>query len=453
MNRLWNLGKLVVVAALIAGALALPESGAKGSAPGSAGVRCRIELDRAVLPVAEGERAVVKVTLDAPPAPPRQKRPAVNLALVLDRSGSMRGTKLQKAKEAAIEALRRLGPRDIFAVVTYDTNIQTIVPAQHATNIAAIEERIRAIRTGGSTALFGGVSQGAAEVRKNLDGNYVHRIVLLSDGLANVGPQTPEDLGRLGTALIKEDISVTTVGVGVDYNEDLMTRLADRSDGNTYFVENSNDLPRIFTAELGDVLSIVAKKVVLIIECPEGVLPVSIIGRDGRIKGRTVELSLNQLYGGQEKYALVEVTVPKAAPGERREIAVARISYDDPFTQRRETALGRASARFSADRDEVAQSFNKAVQRDYFYHRAAVAVDNTIVLSDEGKVKQAVRELRSSARELKQAAQQYNDKKLEERASQLEQQAEDLDRDGMTKKKRKGWVTDNYQFRKQQMTK
>jgi len=280
-----------------------------GAGVSESGVKCRVEIDRAILPVGGVQRAVVKITLDAPPPPEKSMRPAVNLAIVLDRSGSMAGQKLERAKDAAIEALRHLGPMDMFSVVVYDHNVSTVVSAQHAKNIEWIEGRIKQIRSGGNTALFGGVSQGAAEVRKNLDGNYVHRIILLSDGIANVGPSSPEDLGRLGAALIKEDISVTTVGVGTDYNEDLMTSLSQNSDGNTYFVESSRDLSRIFTAEIGDVLSVVAKKVNIIIELPNGVKPLNIIGREGRIKGRMVELSLNQLYGSQKKYALIEVEI------------------------------------------------------------------------------------------------------------------------------------------------
>jgi len=200
-------------------------------------VICRVDLDRAVLQAGEKQKAVVKITLDAPRPPEIVKRPLVNLALVLDRSGSMAGSKLEKAKEAAIEAFRRLGPNDIFSLVIYDHVVETLVPAQRVQNAEWIEGRIQSIHSRGNTALFGGVSQGAAEVRKNLEERYVHRILLLSDGLANVGPRTPEDLGRLGTALSKEDISVTTVGVGTDYNEDLMARLAQNSGGNTYFVD------------------------------------------------------------------------------------------------------------------------------------------------------------------------------------------------------------------------
>ncbi|MEN8212660.1 MAG: VWA domain-containing protein, partial [Thermodesulfobacteriota bacterium] len=278
-------------------------------------VICSIETDRSVLPAGDSQTTILKITLDAPAVPVNIKRPAVNLSLVLDQSGSMNGTKIQKAKAAAIEALTRLGLQDIFSVVVYDSNVNTIVPAQNARNIQSIINTIRQIRAGGSTALFGGVSQGAAEIRKNLENDFVHRIILLSDGLANVGPRMPNDLGRLGAALIKENISVTTIGVGTDYNEDLMAQLAQKSDGNIYFVESGVDLPRIFAAELGDVLNVVAKKVKITITLPDNIKPVNIIGREGRIRGNRIELYMNQLYGNQEKYALIEVNLPESQPG------------------------------------------------------------------------------------------------------------------------------------------
>jgi len=417
------------------------------------GVKCRVEIDRAILPAGGNQRAVVKVTLDAPPPPGKSLRPAVNLAIVLDRSGSMAGQKLQRAKDAAIEALRHLGPMDMFSVVVYDHNVSTVVSAQHAKNIEWIEGRIRQIRSGGNTALFGGVSQGAAEVRKNLGGNYVHRIILLSDGLANVGPSSPEDLGRLGVALIKESISVTTIGVGTDYNEDLMTSLSQKSDGNTYFVESSRDLPRIFTAELGDVLSVVAKKVHVIIECPGGVKPLNIIGREGRIKGRIVELSLNQLYGSQEKYALIEVEIPGGKSGEKKDIAYVNISYENPFTQKRENSSGRVYARFSKDKIKVKKSANIAVQREYNFNLNALSQEKAILLSDKGKNKEAVSELKKSAQKLREVGQEHNDEELLKRAEEIEVQADQIEKEGMTKKYRKVLRTDSYQMKNQQMSK
>ena len=416
-------------------------------------VDCRVEIDRQVLPEGGPQKAVIKVILDSPPPPEQMERPAVNLAIVLDRSGSMSGQKLEKAKDAAIEALRHLGPRDIFSVVVYDHNVRTVVPARSARYVEWIERQIREIRSGGNTALFGGVSQGAAEVRKNFGRGYVHRIILLSDGIANVGPSTPEDLGRLGAALIKEGISVTTVGVGTDYNEDLMTSLSRSSDGNSYFVESSRDLPQIFAAELGDVLSVVAKRVHVIVECPDGVRPLAIVGREGRIREGTVELYLNQLYGGQQKYALIEVEVPGKKSGEEIHVASVRVSYENPFTQKKETASGSINARFSDDTAEVRKSSNVDVQRDYQLNLNAIAKDKAISLSDMGKKEEAVQELKKSAGQLRSLGQKYGDEKLLNEAEEVEQQAEQIEEKGMTRKYRKSLRTDSYQMKHQQMNK
>ncbi|EFK10383.1 von Willebrand factor type A domain protein [delta proteobacterium NaphS2] len=413
-------------------------------------VGCKIELDRGVLPAENPQNVVVKVTLDAPAPPSRMERPPVNIAIVLDRSGSMSGQKLEKAKQAAIEALRRLGQKDMFSVIVYDHNVKTIVPAQSARNVEWIESRIRGIGPGGNTALFGGVSQGASEVRKNLSNKYVHRIILLSDGLANVGPSSPEDLGRLGAALIKESISVTTIGVGTDYNEDLMARLSQNSDGNTYFVESSRDLPKIFAAELGDVLNVVAKKVSVIIQCPNGVEPVRIIGRDGRINGGTVALSLNQLYGGQEKYVLVEVRVPAGKNGEDTKVAMAEVTYVNPFTRKKEISKGHVNASFSRDPATVEKSANIGVKRDVQLNKKALAEEEAIRFSDDGKAGQAVDALLNSAQQLKDFGTKYKDPEILEKARELEDEADALKTEGMTKKKRKELRTKSYQMKNQQ---
>jgi Ca-activated chloride channel family protein len=442
--------KVVIIALISAISIGWFLNAAPASGTSDPQVVCRVEIDRKVLPVNGAQRAIVKVTLDAPPPPETRERPAVNLAIVLDRSGSMAGDKLTKAKEAAIEALRRLSPQDIFSLVVYDHNVRTIVPAQSAGNVEWIEGRIRNIRSGGNTALFGGVSQGAAEVRKYIGSQYVHRVILLSDGLANVGPSTPDDLGRLGTALIKENISVTTVGVGTDYNEDLMTRLAQNSDGNSYFVESSYDLPRIFASELGDVLSVVAKKVQLRIDCPEGVRPIGIIGRQGRIRGRSVELYMNQLYGSQEKYALVEVEISGGVSGEKKDIAFAQVSYENPFTRKNEATSGQVTASFSKDREEVRKSTNIGVYREYQLNLDAVAKDKAISLSDEGRKQEAVVELKQSASRLRQAGKDFGDESLLEKADAVEEQAAALEAEGMTKRQRKAMRTESFQMKNQQ---
>jgi len=279
-----------------------------------------------------------------------------------------------------VEALRRLNRNDIFSLVVYDHEVDSLIPAQSASLTEWMESRIHGVQPRENTALFGSVSQGAAELKKNMPNPYIHRLILLSDGLANVGPNSPADPARLGTGLLKEGISVTTVGVGADFNEDLMTQMAEASDGNHCFVESSVDLPRIFAKELGDMLSVAARQILVEITCPAGVRSVRIIGRDGQIKGDTVKLYMNPLYGGQEKYALVEVEVPAGNDGTIMEIASAKCSYENAFSQRKEQASGSTKARFSGRDDEVKDSANAEIRKAVISNEIAVSQDRALDL-------------------------------------------------------------------------
>lgn len=414
-------------------------------------VRPRIDVDRAVLPAETTERAVVKVGLDCRELPRRDRRPPVNLAIVIDRSGSMAGEKLARAREAALEAVHRLAPDDIVALIAYDTTVQTLVSARRVGDGRHLEEAICSIEAGGNTALHGGVMRGAAEVRRHLeDSRYINRVILLSDGLANVGPSAPEELGRLGGSLLKEGISVTTIGLGLGFNEDLMTRLAQRSDGNTYFVESSADLPRIFAAELGDVLSVVARRVAIEIEFPEGVRPVGFVGRDGTIHGQRAELALNQLYGGQEKFALIEVEVGPSAAGVEREIARARVSYEDALTQRNATLTARRSVQFSGSRVAVVASADQKVQADYAVNALAKAKDEAIALVDAGRRDEAAQVLRQRTEELRRMSTTYSNAAVGAVAACAAPAADKLETEGLSNAERKTFRAEIQQTRNQQ---
>lgn len=444
-TKVWMLMGLALVAVL--------GTAQRAAASRTEKVTCKVELDRGVLPAGASQRAVVKVSLDAPLFREKTERPPVNLAIVLDRSGSMgSGSKLEKAKEAAIAALRKLSERDRFSLVIFDHEVETLVPPQSAGNTEWIESRINSIRARGNTALFGGVSQGAAEVRKHIEGKYVSRILLLSDGQANVGPSQPEDLGRLGAALMKEHIAVTTIGVGTDYNEDLMTKLAQHSDGNTYFVETSRDLPRIFAQELGDVLSVFARDVKLEIEFTDGVRPVRIIGRDGRLDDRKVEIRLNQLYGGQAKYALVEVEVPAGVARAERKLASARCSYENLVSSKSEHAEAEASVRFSDREPDVIKSVNVSVQKEIAVNVLAEAQEEAIRQADKGERVQAAQTLRAAGARVRAQAATYNidDAQLMKDTAGAEASAAAIEQRGLDNNSRKGLMTDSYQMRNQQ---
>jgi len=381
---------------------------AKSPAPITDSVGLRIEIDRAVLPAESLETAIVKVSLRGCTPPKAARRAPVNLALVIDKSGSMSGDRIERAREAALEAVRRLGPDDLVSVVAFDNGVRTLLPARRVGDGSAITEAIEGIAANGGTNLYGGVAAGAEALRRHIEDGYTHRVILLSDGQANVGPQTPEALGSLGAQLVREGISVTTIGLGLDFNEDLMTRLARRSDGNTYFVENSRDLGRIFGEELGDVLSIVARRVVIEVTFPEGVRPVRLVGREGRIENRRAFIELNQLYGSQEKFALVEVEIDAARPRTSREIACAEVRYENASDARPVSQSARAMVSFSAARAEVVSSANHQVQADYAANRIAETRDEVVVLIDAGRRDEAVTRLREVGSSLDKLGRDYS---------------------------------------------
>ena len=352
-----------LAAATAAIAAAGPRAAAETPGAGAAApaVTVAVSPERRVLASDSPETVVVKVGL-AGAALPAGDRPALNLALVIDRSGSMGGDRIQTAREAAVAAVERLDERDYVSVVVFDDRVDVIAGAQTASelNKAAIIEKILAVEARGSTAIFGGVSAGAAELRKNLARKLVNRIVLLSDGAANVGPSSPEELGRLGASLVKEGISVSTLGVGLGYNENLMAALAGRSDGNTYFIENGGDVPRIFDAELGDAFQVAARDVKLVVRF-RGANPVGLVGRDGRVEDGTVSVEFNQICSRQEKYVLVRTEFPAGKDGEVRDFATAEASWTAPGSGESGTASASCAVSFSAEARKVRESTDATV--------------------------------------------------------------------------------------------
>ena len=378
-----------------------------------------------------------------------EKRPPVNVAFVLDKSGSMQGDKIEHAKDAAILAIERLHDDDIISVVVYQSVVEVLVPATKVSDRESIYNEIRAIRADGSTALFAGVSKGAQELRKFLDANRVNRIVLLSDGLANVGPNSPDELGELGISLGAEGIAVSTIGLGADYNEDLMVRLAQSSDGNHMFAEQPSDLETAFNDEFGDVLSVVAQDVDVVIHCTDGIRPVRVIGREADIDGQAIHLSLNQLYSEQTKYIIVEVEGPARAAGESMVVAQAKLTYRNMATETTDSMQAAASIAMTDSPAVVKASLNKDVMesaiRQVGVERYALACD----LRDQGRVAEAQQVLSSNSLFLKDNASALKSEKLRVDAVNNDLANSNLD-ESKWKVQRKVMKEESYQVIKQQ---
>ncbi|MEM1294835.1 MAG: VWA domain-containing protein [Verrucomicrobiota bacterium] len=358
-----------------------------------------------------------------------QERTPVNVALVIDKSSSMSGEKIVQARNAAKMAIERLREDDIVSIVTYDSNVQVMVPATKLTDKAEILRRIDELEAGGSTALFAGVSKGATELRKFLTNDRVNRVILLSDGQANVGPKSPGELGELGESLVKEGISVSTIGLGLGYNEDLMVKLAFKSDGNHIFVEDEDQLVAIFDEEFGDILSVVAQEVVVEINCAPGIRPVRMLGREADISGQRVITMLNQLYSSQEKYILLEVDVPEGKPDASRQVATVNVSYANMSTQTTDELASTLGVRFTASAELAASEANEEVMEASVLLIATDRNKLAVKLRDEGKVKEAKVLLTENAIYLEENAQVLESKKLSDYAISNRGDAENVDKD------------------------
>jgi Ca-activated chloride channel homolog len=332
------------------------------------------------------QEVVVKIDLSAIAEKKKLHRTPLNLAVVIDRSGSMTGAKLEKTKQAAMQLVDRLAPNDIFSLVIFSDEAQVLVPAQRVEDKDDLKEKIESIEAGGSTALYAGVKSGADQLEEYLSSKRINRVILLSDGLANVGPSTPRDLRRFGSSVAERGISVTTIGVGDDYNEDLMAGLAEASDANYYYVQDTEKLPQIFAKELGEMLSVAARNVRIEIICPAGVKPLGFIGRAEKFTDQKATVNLSQFTTGQNRYLFLRCLVD----GKQSEIARAKASYTDELNGGMiESADDVAKINFTEDQSDSDKSVNGTVVAQKELMLTAVAKDEAIAQADAGNYKQA----------------------------------------------------------------
>src|SRR6266699_1393513 len=309
-------------------------------------LRLKLEPDHDYLLAGTPGEVVVKIDLFALDQKTKRKRPPLNLSVVLDRSGSMSGAKIEKARQAAMALVDRLGPEDLFSFVTYSDRAELVFPAQEVEDKDLLKRRISRIQPGGSTALYAGVQLGAEQVQKHLSSERINRVILLSDGLANVGPSSPRDLRRWGGALSERGIAVTPIGVGDDYNEDLMAGLAEASDANYYYVKDTEKLPEIFAKELGELIAVAARGVRIEILCPDGVKPIGLIGRPERFEGQRAAVQLSQFTISQNRFVFLRCLVNEPKP----EIARVIVTYTDELNGGSEDSVSEtATIRFTRD--------------------------------------------------------------------------------------------------------
>lgn len=367
-------------------------------------VRLQVGVSNPTMLAGEKETNYVRIALTGFELPSAEDRPPVNVAIVIDTSGSMSGKKIEQARQAAITAVRRLRDSDIVSVVLYSSSAHVLVPATKATDREEIIRKIRSVTADGSTALFAGVSKGAAEVRKFLESDSVNRVVLLSDGKANVGPKSPRELERLGASLVKEGISVSTLGLGLNYNEDLMTSLASAGSGNHIFIEEADDLVAVFNAEFNDLMSVVAGDFEIEATVAPGIRPVRLLCNKADISGQQIHIPLAQLYARQQRYFVLEVEVDEGKAETTRPLISVTVQYKNMITETTDKLSSSVDVRFAETQAAVLEDRDPET---YAYCVVQIANDRNIratALRDAGQVEAAKKLLGLNQAELKRCA-------------------------------------------------
>lgn len=285
------------------------------------------------------QETTLGVWVDAPEVTQQHEHVPVDLALVIDTSGSMQGAKIENARAAARTLIESLKDGDIVSVDRFDDEAKPVIPSTviDAQSRSKIESVVAELGTGGSTNMFDGLALGEAHVARAPETHSVRRVVVISDGQANVGPASPAELGQLAERGVKFHAQVTALGVGNDYSEQTLNALAVRSSGRLYHIDQPEEMVSMLKHELDLLQSTVASDAFVEVVPAPGVQLISADGIRGDMSGDgSMKIPLGALFGGQHREALVRLRVASAerdanADGAvQKPIASIRLHFKDP---------------------------------------------------------------------------------------------------------------------------
>jgi Ca-activated chloride channel family protein len=376
---------------------------------------------------------LLRVEINVPRPPADADRKPVHLSLVIDRSGSMAGDKLKLALLAARQAIRTLAGADRFSVVTFDHQVHVPVPSTEVTTAsrARAEGALDTVTSGGNTDLGGGWLRGCDEVSAHLPANAIGRCLLLTDGQANHGITSPEELTQHAHHQRLRRVTTSTLGLGDGFNEFLLGRLSEEGGGNFYFAERADQLPGFVARELGEVLSVVARDAAIVIQAPQGVEVESLNDYPCVREGATFSFSLGSLSGGLAMAPVFRLRFPAGSSGETLAATVRLTDID------RALASEPRSAAWSRESSERV----RAGAPDLLVTRTAAALDAArarrvaLALNQSGHRSEAVSRLVETAALLRSYA--GSDPEILAQASRLEQERDAYSRP-MSSMSRKG---------------
>ena len=377
--------------------------------------------------------------LAVPAGEETSERPPLHVALVIDRSGSMGGEKLEHACRCSAWLGERLRPTDEVALVTFDDEVRLMLPRTpvDATRLAAA---LASVRPGGSTNLSGGWLKGLEQLRSSPEG-ATRRIVLLTDGMANVGITDGGTLAELARRAQADGVGTTTIGFGADFDEDILTAMADAGGGNAHWAETPDMAPGIFAREFDGLTRLSAQNVSVEIRPSANVEVLGVLNEYPQVAvPGGVQVQLGDAYGGETRTIVFQLHIPHLAalgPVAVAELILRYVTTGDEVASHEEVIPLVVNAVSAAD--AAAAVPDAEVRRQVIVLASARARDEAIRMTDAGDAAAAHRLLRRTASDLRTtaafdpaAAQTASDQ-----AALLDDEAVELERGPMTAHQRK----------------
>lgn len=385
-------------------------------------------LSRSVIPSGTPSKVdlLVSFRADATQGPARR---ALNLSLVIDRSGSMAGPPLKHALQASRNLVERMGPEDWISVVAYDDAPMTVLAPQQVRDRAAIEKALSTVGPAGCTNLTGGWQQGVNHVKAQQSKERINRVLLLTDGQANVGITRPDEILAKVKDATDSGITTTALGFGSNFNEDLLIGMAGAGEGHFYFIQSPDDAEGVFGIEMEGLSSVAGQNLMVTIQPAPNVKVSSVLNRYRfEARGQQVEVGLGEVYSTEDRQLAVELSVePGTASGS---VPLATLSY------KYQTLVDGALKEFSgelpvtvtlgSEEEASALSADKNVLAQTNRLRIAQVKEKAVTLADSGDLKGASQQLRSTIEQLSANLDKSSFELLEE-VDQLEHYAKRLE--------------------------
>jgi len=339
----------------------------------------------------DNNQVYLHINLNADKVVLSQERTPLNISIVIDRSGSMDDrNKLTYVKKAVEHVIDNLSEGDYVSIVSYNDDVTVLQETIPVGSKYDLNEKINKLKASGFTNLSGGMFEGFNQVNKSFKRGYVNRVLLLSDGLANRGLTDRYKLAAKVRDLNRDEgIVVSTFGVGTDFNEDLMTDIAEYGRGNYYYIKDSEQIPDIFAQELNGIRTLVGQNTKVTVKFPSRNLILKrVYGYPYDSENGIVTIDFKDMFSGQVKSVLLKFDIVRPlSPGVEFENELTYEDVTNSFRFVRETEYCRLNT--AVDRAEYDKGFDESVQQNVAMFETNDLMEQALQEADKGNYTKA----------------------------------------------------------------